>query len=68
VPARNALHYDNQSIFKERLHLDKAITNLIHDEITVIDQVVPAGSIANSTSTGPAFERLAPLDRHLERQ
>ncbi len=31
------LHSDNQSIFKERIHLDKADPNLLHDEITVID-------------------------------
>ena len=31
------LHFDNQSIFKERIHLDKADPNLLHDEITVID-------------------------------
>ncbi len=28
---------DNQSIFKERIYLDKANPNLMHDEITVID-------------------------------
>lgn len=31
------LHYDNQSIFKERIHLDKADPDILHDEITVID-------------------------------
>jgi len=31
------LDSDNQSIFKERIHLDKADPNLLHDEITVID-------------------------------
>jgi hypothetical protein len=31
------LHSDDQSIFKERIHLDKANPNLLHDEITVID-------------------------------
>jgi hypothetical protein len=34
------LHYDNQSVFKERIHLDKADPNLIHDEITVIDHAL----------------------------
>jgi hypothetical protein len=34
------LHFDNQSIFKERIHLDKADHNLIHDEITVIDHAL----------------------------
>jgi hypothetical protein len=34
------LHRDNQSIFKERIHLDKADSNLLHDEITVIDHAL----------------------------
>jgi hypothetical protein len=34
------MHYDNQSIFKERIHLDKANANLLHDEITVIDHAL----------------------------
>jgi hypothetical protein len=34
------LHYDNQSVFRERIHLDKADPNLIHDEITVIDHAL----------------------------
>jgi hypothetical protein len=34
------LHEDNQSIFKERFHLDKADPNLLHDEITVIDHAL----------------------------
>ena len=34
------LHFDNQSIFKERIHLDKAIPNLLHDEITVFDHAL----------------------------
>jgi hypothetical protein len=34
------LHSDNQSVFKERIHLDKADPNLIHDEITVIDHAL----------------------------
>jgi hypothetical protein len=35
-----ALHRDNQSIFKERIYLDKANPNLLHDEITVIDHAL----------------------------
>jgi hypothetical protein len=31
------LHSDNQSVIKERLYLDSADRNLMHDEITVID-------------------------------
>jgi hypothetical protein len=34
------LHYDNQSVFKERIHLDKANPNMLHDEITVIDHAL----------------------------
>jgi hypothetical protein len=34
------LHRDNQSIFKERIYLDKADPNLLHDEITVIDHAL----------------------------
>src|SRR6202166_2135406 len=30
------LHFDNQSIFKERFHLDKSDPNLLHDEITAL--------------------------------
>jgi hypothetical protein len=34
------LHGDNQSIFKERIYLDKADPNILHDEITVIDHAL----------------------------
>jgi len=34
------LHYDNQSIFKERIYLDKANANILHDEITAIDHAL----------------------------
>jgi hypothetical protein len=34
------LHYDNQSVFKERIYLDKSNPNLLHDEITVIDNAL----------------------------
>ena len=34
------LHRDNQSIFRERIYLDKADPNLLHDEITVIDNAL----------------------------
>ncbi len=32
--------YDNQSIFKERIYLDKANANILHDEITTIDHAL----------------------------
>jgi hypothetical protein len=34
------LHSDNQSIFKERFHLDKADPGILHDEVTVIDHAL----------------------------
>jgi hypothetical protein len=34
------LAFDNQSIFTERLHLDKSDPNLLHDEITTIDHAL----------------------------
>jgi len=34
------LHHDNQSIFKERIYLDKANPNILHNEITVIDHAL----------------------------
>ena len=34
------LHFDNQSIFKERIHLDKNDPNLLHDEMTVLDHAL----------------------------
>jgi hypothetical protein len=34
------LHFDNQSIFKERIYRDKADPNIIHDEVTVIDHAL----------------------------
>src|ERR1700758_5263360 len=35
------LAFDNQSIFKERIHLDKADRNDLHDEMTGIDHALP---------------------------
>jgi hypothetical protein len=34
------LHFDNQSIFQERLYRDKADPNILHDEVTVIDHAL----------------------------
>jgi hypothetical protein len=34
------LHYDNQSVFKERFYRDKSDPNILHDEITVIDHAL----------------------------
>jgi hypothetical protein len=34
------LHYDNQSVFKERIYLDQTDKDLLHDEMTVIDHAL----------------------------
>jgi len=34
------LHFDNDSVFKERFYLDKANPNILHDEITTIDRAL----------------------------
>ena len=34
------LHRDNRSVFKERIFVDKSDPNLLHDEITVIDNAL----------------------------
>jgi hypothetical protein len=36
-PSGLPLAFDNQSIFLERIHLDRADVNLLHDEMTIID-------------------------------
>jgi hypothetical protein len=39
-PAGIPLAFDNQSIFKERVHADKADPNILYDEITTIDNAL----------------------------
>jgi hypothetical protein len=34
------LHFDNESVFKERFHLDKSDPNILHEEITVFDHAL----------------------------
>jgi hypothetical protein len=34
------LHFDNQSTFKERIHLDKSNAGILHDEITAFDHAL----------------------------
>jgi len=34
------LHFDNESVFKERIYLDKADPNILHNEMTVIDHAL----------------------------
>jgi hypothetical protein len=39
-PTGLPLHADNQTVIHERIHLDKANPNLLHDEMTVIDNAL----------------------------
>src|SRR6202163_4563411 len=34
------LHFDNESVFKERIYLDKTDPKIIHDQVTVIDHAL----------------------------
>jgi hypothetical protein len=43
------LHFDNQSIFKERFHLDAANPDFLHDEITVFDHALTRPWSVNKT-------------------
>jgi hypothetical protein len=43
------LHFDNESTFKERIHLDKSDPNLLHDEITVFDHALTRPWTADKT-------------------
>jgi hypothetical protein len=39
-PSGLPLHFDNASVFKERIYLDKADPNILHDEVTTIDHAL----------------------------
>jgi hypothetical protein len=39
-PSGIPLHKDNQTVVKERIYLDKANSDLLHDEITTIDHAL----------------------------
>jgi hypothetical protein len=43
------LHADNETIVKERIHLDKANPNLLHDEITTIDHALTRPWVVDKT-------------------
>src|SRR4051812_9908912 len=43
------LHFDNQSVFKERFHLDKDNPGILHDEITVFDHALTRPWSVNKT-------------------
>jgi hypothetical protein len=58
------LHFDNESTFKERFHLDKNNPNLLHDEITVFDHALTRPWSADKTfrrnpNPYPNFSRVA---------
>jgi hypothetical protein len=46
-PSGLPLHADNETVIRERFHLDKANGNLLHDEITVIDNALTRPWTAN---------------------
>jgi hypothetical protein len=43
------LHFDNESTFKERFHLDKADPSILHDEITAFDHALTRPWSADKT-------------------
>jgi len=43
------LHFDNQSVFKERFYLDKSDPNVLHDTITVMDHALTQPWTADKT-------------------
>jgi hypothetical protein len=61
------LHFDNQSIFKERFHLDKSDPNLLHDEITVFDHALTRPWSVDKTfrrnpNPHPSFSRITCME------
>jgi hypothetical protein len=48
------LHRDNQTVIKERLYLDKANSNLLHDDVTLIDH-----ALTRPWSVTRSFQRAA---------
>jgi hypothetical protein len=43
------LHADNETVIKERIYLDKANPNLLHDDITTIDHALTRPWVVNKT-------------------
>jgi hypothetical protein len=43
------LHKDNQTIVKERIYVDKADRDLVHDEVTVLDHALTRPWVVNKT-------------------
>jgi hypothetical protein len=61
------LHFDNQSTFKERFHLDKNDANLMHDEITAFDHALTRPWSVDKTYVRnpepyPAFSRISCME------
>jgi hypothetical protein len=61
------LHFDNESSFKERIHLDKSDLNLLHDEITVFDHALTRPWTADKTyrhsaKKYPSWDRISCLE------
>jgi hypothetical protein len=54
------LHFDNQSVFKERIRRDKVDPNILHDEITVIDHALTRPWYTKDTSAIPIRARTGP--------
>jgi hypothetical protein len=56
------LHFDNQSVFKERIFRDKGDPKILHDEVTVIDHALTRPwtvdkKYAHSLNPRPALDR-----------
>jgi hypothetical protein len=51
------LHADNQTIVKERIYLDKADPNLLHDDITTIDHALTRPWVVNKTYRRAASDK-----------
>ena len=43
------LHKDNQTIVKERIYLDKANADILHDDVTVLDHALTRPWTVNKT-------------------
>jgi hypothetical protein len=61
------LHFDNESTFRERIHLDKADPKIMHDEITVFDHALTRPWTADKTyrrsgSKYPVWDRITCLE------
>ena len=64
------LDFDNQSVFKERFHLDKNDPNILHDEITVYDHALTRPWSVDKTlrrNPNPHAE-MDPVDLHRGQQ